>query len=585
MTADQRASEVRAFVADPNNVSTQQRVAVKKDGNFFLTACPGSGKTRTVGVRLAYWSAITDPELDRCRRVAATSYTNTAVREILRAADDAGGSASDPHFVGTLHKFLIRYVLRPFGRQLMGCSETPRIVASPAGRKAEEETLGFKIQWTKSKVSIWDFHWRANGTLTIGEVPFELRDKIEAPALSRTLQERAIAAKEALARRGLLSMSDALYWAMRVLEVDDYARAVACRFDELIVDEAQDTSDVQQNCIRRLFDAGLGSLVFVGDMNQAIYGFAHAQPTEIEQLVGSTVKDRILLSENWRSSQALCDVTVHFSRNETADEAVGPFRDYDESPAVFFYEDGDEQSAVSGFIEHVSNLGLDPSQSVVLCRWNATTEALSGASSVALRSGLRSLVDGVAAARGYRRFDSDVVRDVESMILALVDPDGNIDDLEPDDRLSLRLKVVAMLDSLPDFDMSCKEWAKAARGALTDVMKTLVDSPPSVGGRVRVPSGAGSLSVAQIVGDAGSGPTIRTIHSAKGESHAATLLVAVDNGRTTNWESWLEDAESEEVRIAYVALTRAQQFCGLALPESCPKPVVDVYLDRGFVLG
>lgn len=577
---------IESYVRESGEVSAQQRAAIEADRNFFLTACPGSGKTRTVGVRLAYWSAVPDPELGRTRRVAATSFTNTAIREILRAVDAAGGSAADPQFVGTLHRFLMRYVVRPFGSGVMGCEGPPRIVASTSSRKGEDDTVDFKHQWSESTVSVWDFHWAADGSLSTSEVPYSLKDKLDPDELSETLQQRVRTAKIALARRGLLSMSDALYWAMRVLEDDHNAQAVASRFDELIVDEAQDTTDVQQICLRRLHESGLHSIVFVGDMNQAIYGFANAQPERIRSLVDDIAPERIELNENWRSSQAICDVSHHFADTPGPDVAVGPARDYGLPPELHFYAEEDVQVAVDGFVQRLRELELDPADSVVLCRSRATTEELTGNGQVSLgRGGFRIMVAAVAAARGLSRFDRDVVREVENLVLSLVDPDAELEQMSSDEHLSLRLGVMRMLDSLPDFDMASKEWAKAARGGLTELMGSMVADPPSAAGQVRTPSGAGTLPVSTVMGELRRGPEIRTIHAAKGESHTATLLMAVGDNRSTNWELWLEGPESEEVRIAYVALTRARRYGSLALPDSCPREIVDVYLSRGFRLS
>ena len=54
----------------PGFVTEHQLRAVLHDGNFFLVACPGSGKTRAGGVRFARL-------VDEGAYVAATSYTTS----------------------------------------------------------------------------------------------------------------------------------------------------------------------------------------------------------------------------------------------------------------------------------------------------------------------------------------------------------------------------------------------------------------------------------------------------------------------------------------------------------------------------
>lgn len=572
-----------AYIDDPSNVSPDQRRAVVHPGSFFLTACPGSGKTRTVGIRLALWSALADESLGRTRRVAATSYTNTAVHEMMSAAERAGQPAAEPQFVGTLHRFLLRYVVRPFGRAVMGCDQPPRVIPSPGGRP---ETVSFKLGYSNPVgIPIWDFEWRADGSLTLNEIPFSLRSKITAEDLSTRVAGPATEVKLALARRGLLSMSDVLYWAMRALEDEEVAATVAARFDELIIDEAQDTSDVQQRCIGMLHRAGPKSLVFVGDLHQSIYGFAHADPKELEALITATTSETLELNENWRSSQALCDVTYHFSGRSRPDSAVGPHRDAGNPPEVLIYPARDPAVAVARFVERLTAKGLDASQGLVLCRWLTTTERLGGAE-VSLGRGFRTLVAGAVAVHGDGAIHREVIQEVERLVMSLVDPDGDIEQPSSADRLELRLGVVKLIEALPAFSLDCKSWAKEARTLLIVLAEQLAGSAISnAGSKVRTPSGAGDLPLADVVGSPGAAPPVRTIHSVKGESHAATLLVAVDSQQLgANWEGWLGGGDPEEARVAYVALTRAQRYSALALPDACPSGVVDKFVTRGFVV-
>jgi superfamily I DNA/RNA helicase len=464
----------------------------------------------------------------------------------------------------------------------MGCVQPPRVVASYAGRP---ETLAFKLGYSKPvDISIWDFEWRADGSLTLTETPFALRSKITANELTGKLAGRAALAKLALARRGLLSMSDVLYWAMRALEDDEVAATVAARFDELIIDEAQDTSDVQQRCIEMINRAGLKSLVFVGDLHQSIYGFAHADPRQLETLISATTDDTLELNENWRSSQALCEVTYHFSGRSTPDVAVGPHRDAGHPPELLIYPRDDVIAAVAMFVERLGITGVDPTEALVLCRWQTTTERLRGAN-VSMGRGLRTLVSGAHAAQGDGAIEREVIHEVERLVMSLVDPDGDLDQLLPTQRLDLRLGVLRLIKALPSFNLTCKSWTKEARTLLTLLAQELSGGTISnASSKVRAPGGAGDFVLADIVGAPTAVPSVRTIHSVKGESHAATLLVAVDSEYLgTNWRNWLGAGDPEEVRVAYVALTRAQRYSALALPGACPTEVVDEFLARGFV--
>lgn len=577
---------VRDYVNEGNNVSPTQRAAVLHPGQFFLNACPGSGKTRTVGVRVAYWSGTVDDQLNRPRRMAAVSYTNTAVKEIRQAAGDVGVALEDPSFAGTLHRFLMRYVLRPFGGAVMESDRLPRVVVVPGRERVARTLLPFKYRFTTGSVPAWAFEWRADGTLRLpdADLPYALRGKVDAATLSKDLQASAQAAKHALAREGLLSMSDVLYWSMRALENEDTARVVASRFDELIVDEVQDTSDVQQECLRRLLVGGLPSIVYVGDMEQAIYGFAHADVDALRALIAGSVEDELKLTENWRSSQAICDVAYRFSGRHEADRAVGTFADDGRPPELIRYPDGDEANAVAIYTRRLDELGISATDSVVLCRWSSTTERLTGAVDVALTGGLRTVVNATAEARGAGPMRRESVGYLEQLLVSFVEPEVDPDELDTEARRHLRDLAVRVIETVPAFDLDAKSFAAAARDVVAEAALELGAEAPAVGNAIRAPGGAGHLSIEAICGGQRDQHVARTIHSVKGESHLATLLIAVGSDRgEANWTRWLGENDPEEVRVAYVALTRAQRYSALALPESCPEEVVNEFLGRGFV--
>ena len=96
-------------------LTDQQRAIVDADGNFLLLACPGSGKTRSAAERVAHLTATPGP------KVAVCSYTNVGADRlgaVLR--NDLRVILGPEHFLGTIHAFLIRYVLAPFGHLFGG---------------------------------------------------------------------------------------------------------------------------------------------------------------------------------------------------------------------------------------------------------------------------------------------------------------------------------------------------------------------------------------------------------------------------------------------------------------------------------
>lgn len=156
---------LKKLIEDQSWISEEQREAILADGNFILLACPGSGKTRTVGLRAARLG-LANPPLS----VAATSYTNVAVDEIRNSAREAGLIPAEPHFVGTLHSFLLRFVFYPFGHLVMGCSNVPVLIPDWQEHSVpvdDDVWLGDSKTWAK----VWDFHIRADGSMSAQSKP------------------------------------------------------------------------------------------------------------------------------------------------------------------------------------------------------------------------------------------------------------------------------------------------------------------------------------------------------------------------------------------------------------------------------
>jgi ATP-dependent helicase/nuclease subunit A len=100
---------------------------------------------------------------------------------------------------------------------------------------------------------------------------------------------------------------------IRLLESNYFIRqATRSRFDQVLMDELQDTNRLQW----RLLDLIRSQDAFfaVGDINQSIYGFRHADPAVFEEYrgglerSGATVDD---LRENHRSRQTILDAVGH----------------------------------------------------------------------------------------------------------------------------------------------------------------------------------------------------------------------------------------------------------------------------------
>ncbi|MEJ7219627.1 helicase-exonuclease AddAB subunit AddA [Staphylococcus gallinarum] len=155
--------------------------------------------------------------------------------------------------------------------------------------------------------------------------------------------------------RNLLDFSDYEHFALKILLTEDgtpseIAEMYRQQFEEILVDEYQDTNRVQEkiiSCIKRGNEAD-GNLFMVGDVKQSIYKFRQADPSLfIDKYNRFTVDGsehglRIDLSQNFRSRKEVLTTTNYLFKH-MMDEAVGEIV-YDDAAQLYYGAPFDETS-------------------------------------------------------------------------------------------------------------------------------------------------------------------------------------------------------------------------------------------------
>jgi DNA helicase II / ATP-dependent DNA helicase PcrA len=564
-------------------LTQHQMRAVNHPGNFFLTACPGSGKTRSASARVASLMA-------SGQRVAACSYTNIGTQQISSLL---GGPLStvvpSGSFVGTLHSFLLTYVFYPFANLVTGCHGSHRLLLDGASQ-GTDVTLGRNN--LRAHVAL--FRFRPDGSVVFrGTLPHGMNTLDRVTILGGAAATRL---KIAAAANGVVTMDDSMYWALQVLrQRPELAAAVAARFDELLVDEAQDTSELQIACLCALKATGkLRSLVLVGDLDQSIYSFNGASPSGLAGLVATSQLETVPLTENHRSSQRICDATARFRPNPTPDTAVGEHRACPWPPELILYDAGRPGDSIDRFAVRLAGLRIDSGHAAVLARANLFVDELNGNSSLELPRRIKDLVQAAAihqASGTFTRRDFERVEDV----VAYVAWGMRASDVPASQAEGLRATAVALVSSLPRGDCDFQTWTRSAAAAVGAAVRQLVDPPAHPAGTtIRAKADWSQVRAADILAPPRRALVARTIHHVKGETIEAVLAVATPTAsprhppQSTSWSPQhvtLPNEDPEEVRVIYVALTRAQRYCAIAISNATPQGTIDRYTSGGFVIS
>ena len=262
------------------HLNEKQRTAVNEYGNVFVSAPPGSGKTRTLIARA-------EKKLENYDKpVALITYTNAAADEMRNRID-----SEKKIFVGTIHKFCLEYILRPFG--WLYDWENLKVISFDDKKEIKEEIkirFGSKIQYRFFN----NVRKKLNGEIDLSNIDYSF--------------EIADFYFDYLRKNELVDFNEILYRAYKILDNNQFIRtSLASKFTEILVDEFQDINYFQYEIIKLLDKDKLCSFFMVGDFRQSIMRFAGAIDLEFEEIESDFNCRIIQLNKTYRSTDNIVD--------------------------------------------------------------------------------------------------------------------------------------------------------------------------------------------------------------------------------------------------------------------------------------
>lgn len=493
-------------------LSPDQRGVVEAEGDLLLLACPGSGKTRTAAARLA--SLIGDG-----KRVAACSYTNVGVNRIAAMLQRDHGLYFSPRDCNTtLHGLLLRYVVYPFAH-LLGAERAIRLWHENWPEIPYQGNHAYHYQLDQFRIT-------PGGKLHFHRAPqWAAKKKAEVMA---SVEKEVINRKRGFFRKlGILSTDDAMWIALRLLrEQPRVAAGLAGRFDELLVDEAQDTSDLQLACLHQIrASGGLRSLVMVGDLEQSIYAYQGASAEACRALATESGLKTMTLSENHRSSQRLCNAAANFSQRDP-DHAVGIHRDCEIEPELYLYPPKEPQVAIDHYRARLSEHEIENSEAAVLARSHAMRLKLGGAEVEVVVKPKPKLLGQLAAALAAGRLDRSHLGRAEGLI-SWGAYDCHHAELPDEDYSRVTAAARRLIGGLPQLEGDLETWILGARKTYAEALSSVTDQPahPNTGGAISKSPKHKDFDAADVFAAPPADLVPQTVHALKGEDRAAVMVV------------------------------------------------------------
>ncbi|WP_072679819.1 ATP-dependent helicase [Arcobacter sp. LA11] len=346
---------------------SQQNAAKHIDGSLLILAGAGSGKTKTITTRLAYLISIgIDPS-----SILTLTFTNKAATEMRERAYSLIDSSAinTPPLLCTFHKFgllFLKFHMSELGRKnnfiIIDNDDKKRILKS-IDKEITTSILVSEISKYKNTL-LTPTEAKLAAQLKLYQQIADVYEKYEAYLL----------------KNNLVDFDDLLLLPFRILEKNEsLAKETSQRYQYVMVDEYQDTNELQYKLLRLLCTTH-NNLCVVGDDDQSIYGWRGATIKNIlnftEHFENTTV---VKLEENYRSTDTILEHAnqlIEHNRDRLGKKLVGTRAKGD---SIKVYESHDENEETRKIIDDITKLvatGVSGRDIAVLFRVNALSRSL-----------------------------------------------------------------------------------------------------------------------------------------------------------------------------------------------------------------
>ncbi|MBI5142018.1 MAG: ATP-dependent helicase [Nitrospirae bacterium] len=383
--------------------------------------------------------------------------------------------------------------------------------------------------------------------------------------------------------RGELDFDDARALAVTRLQCADFSKrlstALAARFREIIIDEAQDCNPADLDIIRWLRDAGIPTKV-ICDPHQSIFEFRGGVTDQLFAFADTFGNDDQLgMSGNFRSSGNICKAIVMLRAAESRNIVDAPFGEFKNEQAricILSYSSKSVSAAIGEkFVNLLKEVQIDVAKAPVLA---ATKNSAFNAIGRPVVKAKRDLTLRLAEAVSdfYFAFESGKQKSaIEKFHAVFLELQGRLPgksyyqymvehDLKPDEWRPEMLQILRALRYDPEIYDDADTWHNSAKELLKP---SLPPNSPSISQKLKK-----NKDIADVLRlPSTESPPAKTIHSVKGMEFPAVCIVTVAQtlkGILDYLETGAPVEKAEMAREFYVAASRAQRLLAIAAPRS-----------------
>jgi DNA helicase-2/ATP-dependent DNA helicase PcrA len=290
------------------DLNEKQSEAVQlQNESALILAGAGSGKTKVLTSRISW---LIHNQIVSPNGILAVTFTNKAANEMLSRISSQLGMNPRGMWVGTFHGLCNRFLRLHFKEANL--PQTFQILDSSDQLSAIKRLCKI-LQIDPDKITPKEIQYHINGSKENG---MRAKDFKTYDAHTQKINEIYLEYEKQCQREGVADFGELLLRSYEILVNNEIIRThYQNRFHHVLVDEFQDTSELQYRWLKLL--TGKNNIIFaVGDDDQSIYAFRGANVGNMQSLQHDfNIKKVIKLEQNYRSKNNILNAANEIIKN------------------------------------------------------------------------------------------------------------------------------------------------------------------------------------------------------------------------------------------------------------------------------
>jgi len=382
------------------NLNKSQAAAVKQtEGPVLILAGAGSGKTTTIVSRLAYLIEVVGIAPSN---TLTLTFTNKAAREMKeRSMAMMEENGAYPPLLCTFHKFgllFLKFHIHRLGREnnfvVIDTDDKKRII-----KKINSE---LPTPLIASEIS------RYKNSLMTPDDAYKQAELFNYQQIAEVYREYEKYLKE----NNLVDFDDLIALTYKLLDENpELAKETSQKYQYIMVDEYQDTNELQLKLIQKLCTAH-NNICVVGDDDQSIYGWRGAHIRNIiefdEDFEGVNI---FKLEENYRSREPIlktANTLIEHNRSRLGKKLLATRGDGDAVATLNSNDENEEARKIAIKVQKLLDSGVHASEIAILYRVNVLSRSI--------EEGLNRAGIAYKLVGGLRFYDRAEIKDLISYI-------------------------------------------------------------------------------------------------------------------------------------------------------------------------